>query len=372
MRLLLCGGGTAGHISPALAIADEAKRIFPDTKILFVGREGGRENDVVKSAKIELKTINIQGIKRSVSLDNIKRLKLAIDARKTSEQIIKDFKPDVILGTGGYVCWPIISSGRKMNIPTAIHESNISPGLTTRLLANKCSLVLLGNDECKKHLSKRAKILTVGNPVSESFRAGSRIEARRSLGIKDDEIFILSFGGSIGADKLNNVVIEVMKKHSAKNPKIKHIHATGHRYFDKILASNLEINSSGCSIVPYIENMPMVLKAADIVICRCGSMTLAEISTIGVASILVPSPNVSGNHQYKNAKYLADHDAAIMIEEKNLSADKLIEALNMLENEKNGRKNRAKTIKAFSTPDSAKMIVKELNLLKNNVKGTLF
>ncbi len=368
MRLLLCGGGTAGHISPAIAIAEEVKKRYPDTEILFVGREGGRENDGVKNAKTDLKTIKIQGLKRSLSIDNIKLIKAVIEARRNAEKIITDFKPDIILGTGGYVCWPVISAGRKMNVKTAIHESNISPGLTTKMLSGKCDVVFLGNGESKKYLSKRAKTLTVGNPIISRFAKENRNEARRRLGIKEDEIFILSFGGSIGADRLNNVVIEVMKNHSAKNTKIRHIHATGHRFFDGIKSSEFKAELNGCKIVPYIDNMPTALRAADIVICRCGAMTLAEISAIGVAAVLIPSPNVSGNHQYKNGKYLSDRGAATLIEEKNLTAECLEKALFELEIDKNGRKNRAKNIKAFSTPDSAKRIVDELILMKNHSK----
>ena len=365
MRLLLCGGGTAGHITPALVVAEKMKTRFPDTKILFIGRQGGNENEAVKKAGIELKTIDIQGLKRKLTIENVKRLKLAVKARKEAERIIEDFKPDVILGTGGYVCWPVISAGKKLNIPTAIHESNAYPGLTTRLLASKCDIVFLGREEAKAYLTKRAKIKVVGNPVSREFTKLSHEEARKKLGIRSDEIFILSFGGSVGADKLNRVVIEVMQNHTAKDSNIKHIHATGKRYFDSH-NTTAKLYDNRCKILPYIDNMPTMLRAADIVICRCGAMTLAEISAVGVAAILIPSPNVSGNHQYKNAKQLSERGAASLIEEKNLTEKLLWDSILELKNDKNGRKNRAKKILNYSTPDAAKRIADELIFIQKH------
>lgn len=368
MRLLLCGGGTAGHITPALAVAEEIKRMSPGAKILFVGREDGKENDAIKKAGINLKTIKIQGLKRTLSAENIIRIRQAIEASRTAEVIIKDFKPDVILGTGGYVCWPIIHAGRKLGIPTAIHESNVSPGLTTKILAAKCDIVFLGNEATADYLPKRAKTVTVGNPILSDFSKTTYKEARRRLKIRDDELFILSFGGSIGADRLNDVVIQTMKSYSETNSKIKHLHATGHRYFEKYNYAQSIGNSPGCKVVPYIENMPIALRAADIAICRCGAMTLTEISATGVAAILVPSPNVSGNHQYKNAFPLSKSGAALLIEEKTLSTEVLKKAIFELINDKKARKCKAENIKAYFKQDSAKNIAEELFKLKNSRK----
>lgn len=366
MKVLLCGGGTAGHISPAIAIAEEIINRDKDASILFIGREGGKENEAVVKAGFRLKTIKIQGLKRSFSISNITRIFKAIEAKQKVRKMIQDFAPDIILGTGGYVCWPIILAGKEMSIPVAIHESNVSAGLTTRLLAKKCDRVFLGKEETKHSLNKKAKTLTVGNPLQKAFTEVTRKEARRILGIKDNEIFILSFGGSIGADKLNQVLLKIMKNHSAKIPHIKHTHATGQRYYDSLESEYKKGILNGCNVLPYINDMPIALNAADIVICRGGAITISELAAVGVAAIIIPSPNVSENHQFKNAEYLSKKDAAAVIEEKNLSEESLLTQLLELETDKNRRKNRAKKIKEFAALNSAKNIVDELFLIKNN------
>ena len=364
MRLLLCGGGTAGHITPAIAIAEELRRTCPDAQILFVGREGGKENEHVIKSGFKQKTLRVYGLKRAFTIENIYRIKSAIKAKKEAEKIIREFKPDIVIGTGGYVCWPVISVGRKMKIPVAIHESNLYPGLTTRMLSGKCDVLMLNHEETKEHLKSRVKTVTVGNPIRADFSKISPKAARARLGITDEEILIVSFGGSIGAQKINEVLTEVIKEYSSKDPKIKPIHATGRAHFDEVIGRLDKTVFSGCKILPYIDDMPSALLAADIVICRCGSMTISEIAAAGASSILRPSPNVTNNHQLKNAELLKKHSAAIVLEEKNLSKDSLINLIKELKIDKNGRKTRAKNIKAFYTPDAAKRIVNELFLLK--------
>ena len=369
MKVLFCGGGTAGHINPAIAVAEELINQDKNASILFIGREDGKENGLIIKAGFELKTIKIQGLKRSFSPENLKRITTAIKAKKKAEEIIREYRPDVILGTGGYVCWPVIIAGHKMGIPAVLHESNISPGLTTKLLCRKCKKILLGNKETEKLLNKNVETMVVGNPLRGAFGKISRNNARAKIGVRPEELLIVSFGGSIGAERINEVIMEIIEKHSSVKKEIKHIHATGERYFLKNKEKAKEYQKNGCRILPFIEDMPTVLHAADIVICRSGAMTLAELSAVGVASILIPSPNVTDNHQYKNAKQLCDADAAVMIEEKNLSAETLEKLLIDIENDKNGRKTKAKNIKALSTPNSAKMIINELFALKKSAKN---
>lgn len=368
MNIILTGGGTAGHVSPALAVAEKILQRDKKSKILFIGRDGGGENDAVIKSGFELKTLKIQGIKRKLSIDNLGILYRALKAKGDAKRIIKGFEPDVILGTGGYVCWPVINAGIKMGIPTAIHESNLTPGLTTKMLASKCDIIFLNHSDTKNYLPARSKSITVGNPLRANFKTTNRINARKNLGLADDEFFILSVGGSIGAEKLNEAVIELMKSYSVKDKKIKHIHAVGKRYFYKYKDSPLAKGEGGCKILPYIEDMPRMLSAADLVISRAGAMTISEIAAVGVASILIPSPNVSDNHQFKNASKLESVGAAVLLEEKNLTLESLKNAVASLKNDKNARKNKAKQIKQFDTPNAAELIVNELKKLSFRAK----
>lgn len=368
MKLLLCGGGTAGHITPAIAVAEELKTREEKSEILFIGRTGGRENELIEKAGFNFKTIKIEGLRRTITTDNLRRVITALKARTEAEKLIKEFNPDVVLGTGGYVCWPVISAAKKLKIPVAIHESNVTPGMTTKLVSGKCDMILLNHDKTKDYLGRKAKSITVGNPMRLDFNKITRTEARRRMGVGANEIFILSFGGSIGAQKLNEIMLEVIRDHSSKSINVRHLHATGKRYYTQAEKKYVENTSGKCKIVPFINNMPVALKAADIVVCRCGAVTLSELSAVGVASILIPSPNVSANHQYKNGMLLAEADAALLIEEKNLTSDILIRHILSLENDENGRKNKAKNIKEYHRPDAAKRIVNELILLEKRAK----
>ncbi len=370
MKLLLCGGGTAGHINPAIAIAEELKSRDKNARFLFIGRRGGKENELIEKAGLEYKTIKIEGLSRSLSTDNIRRIIRALQARTEAEKIINDFSPDIVVGTGGYVCWPVITAAKRLGIRTAIHESNITPGVTTKLVAGKCDVIFLNHEKTSKYLGGNKKVITVGNPLRSDFDKITKAEARRKLGIGNKELFILSFGGSIGAQRLNEVIFDVINNYSSKTEGVRHLHATGKRYYKDGEKSFYEKGYRGCKIVPYISDMPLALRAADIVICRCGAMTLSEIGAVGVASILIPSPNVTGNHQYKNALHLASGGAADIIEEKDLSEKLLTDKIIALKSDENERKNRAKKILTTFKPDAAKRIIDELFILKNRRKGT--
>ena len=365
MRIILCGGGTAGHINPAIAVAEEILDGEPASEILFIGRDGGGENELVRRAGISLQTIPIRGLVRSLSTENLTRIREALRARHQAERIIKEFKPDVILGTGGYVCWPVISAGRALGIPVAIHESNITPGLTTKLLARGCDAVFLGHEGTKKYLNKKARTFVVGTPLRKEFTKLTRGECRKKLGLKENDVLLISFGGSIGADKINRAMIEVMKSYSTKDDRITHIHATGERYYKSLPNEDKNYDKNKCKITAYIDNMPTLMRAADIAVCRSGAMTITELCAAGVTPILIPSPNVTANHQYTNARLLADQDAAEIMEEKNLTAKGLTEAINRLKIDKNGRKNKAKKLRRLYDPRAAKNIVKRLKLLIN-------
>lgn len=365
MKIIVSGGGTGGHVTPALAIADAFKERYPRCDILFIGRSGGDENRAVEKAKYKIQTLSVVGFQRKITLKNLKSAYLALKAEKEAMKIIKQYSPDVVIGTGGYVCWPVIHAAQRLKIPTAIHESNLYPGLVTKLLSKGCDKVLLNYEDSKSYLKRQDNVCVVGNPVSSKLFTIRRNEARAKLGIREDEIYVLSFGGSGGSQILNETVERVMQVYCSKEPNIKHLHACGRRYYEKY--KDCQASFSGCEIREYIDDMPYHLKSADVVICRCGAMTLSEICACGACAILIPSPNVTDNHQYKNGKYFADRSAALMIEEKNLTPDALISAIKRLASSPTEREALSSRIKKLGNAQSSKNIVKEmLKIIRKN------
>lgn len=328
MRVLFCGGGTAGHITPALALAEEFKKRYRDLSIAFVGRKGGNENNLITAQGYQLYEINVRGFSRSLSIDNFKTVKAYFTAKRDARKIIDEFLPDAVIGTGGYVSAPVISEAAKKRIFTVIHESNASVGFATKLLAGRCDYLLLGANI--KTRFKNAKF--VGIPVSERFGAISKASARKRLGIPTDKKLIVSVGGSIGAKKLNECVAQMMKSFVSKSSEIYHIHSCGKRYYDELKSSFPELctGNRNAEIIPFIDDMPLYLSAADLLICRCGAMTLAEAARSGCPTVMIPSPNVTGNHQMKNALEYQNAGAGIIIEESNLTAEILQESTETL------------------------------------------
>ena len=355
MKILLTGGGTGGHVSPALGIASEIMARSAENELLFIGRRGGAENKAVEKMGIQLRELEVYGIKRSLSLSNLKRIFCAIKAIKEAKRIILDFSPDAVLGTGGYVCWPVLKAAKRLGIPTLIHESNEAPGLVTKLLSKKCNAVLVNCKTTARYLKGAKRIETVGNPINPRFYAANKAMARHRLGIGSGNVLILSFGGSGGADIINRSAKELMRDYVAKENGVKHIHATGRAYFDEWVKDF--DTPKNCRVMPYIENMPEYLSAADIVISRCGAMTLSELCAAGACSILIPSPNVTGDHQKKNALGFEEQGAAIMIEEKDLAKGALIKTVDELVKNKERRLELSRRIGRKRTPDAARKTV---------------
>ena len=360
MNVVFCGGGTIGHINPAIALAEEFKKNQSESKITFIVRRGGSENDVLKKRNESICEINICGLKRKFTLDNFKCIKNAFNAIKESKTILEGIAPDCVIGTGGYVCWPVIKAASSLNIPTFIHESNIYPGLVTKLLSSECDKVFLCAEETKKFLWKRGNYCVTGNPLLTAYAKTSRNDARTRLHLKKNDRLIVSFGGSIGAEKINDTVLEVMRSYSQKAENIHHIHATGKRLYEETVKKWKTTSSDRCTIVPYIENMPLLLRAADLVICRAGAMTLSEISAVGAPSVVIPSPHVANNHQYKNAKILNDKGAIVLLEEKNLTPASLLEKIDLVLSNDELRNSMSKRIKPLHKTDSSKIIYQEI------------
>ena len=362
MKFLFAGGGTAGHIYPSIAVAEELRARDSKNEILFIGRQDGNENSIIKKAGFDYRTVEVYGIPKKINFDGLKRIFTTLESPRSARKIIRDFSPDVIFATGGYVSYPCLRAGIKEKIPTVIHESNAYPGRVTRLLYKKCSSVLLNLDGAKKHLSSHKNIKTVGIPLRCEFTNESRASARRKLNLSDEDFLIVSFGGSGGSQILNSSVIELMKSYSQKNRRIKHIHATGKRYFENAMKFEAELcrGKSGCKIVPYIDGMPTYLLAADLVISRCGAVTLSELAAVGAPSILIPSPNVSEDHQRKNAIFLAQDGAAIMIDEEDLSERALLDATNSLFTDEEKRNRLTERISKYGRTDAKRIITDEL------------
>lgn len=357
MKIILTGGGTGGHVLPAVALAEKIRDKYPEANILFIGRAGGDENRTVREAKIPLAELKVQGIERKFTPKNLKSVLLALNAIDKAKRIIKDFEPDAVIGTGGYVCWPVLFAAHKLRVKAFIHESNVYPGLVTRLSSKRCDGVFLNHEETKKYLKDDTRTYTVGNPLRKDFFKITKEDARASLGIRKKDVFIVSFGGSGGARVLNDAVLSLMRTYSRKTPNVRHIHATGQKYYDALSENERFDKSGGSKIVPYIDNMPRMLLASDVVICRAGAMTLSEIASSGTAAILIPSPNVTSNHQYKNAMCISDAGGALVLKENDLTADSLCEKVRVLvENEKE-RQKLSKCLQRFAISNSADRIL---------------
>lgn len=331
MRVIFAGGGTAGHINPALAIAGYLKDKDPKTEILYIGAQGGMEERLVPQAGFEIRTIKISGFKRSLSpkaiKDNIITVKRAFSSTADAKKIMKEFKPDICIGTGGYVSGPVIRAALKLKIPAIIHEQNAFPGVTTKMLSKNVQKVMLANPYAKKYLSDSCHFVTTGNPVRGEIITAAKEASRKELGL-DERPVILSFGGSLGARKINEGVADLIAR-SGKDGKYQIIHAYGQygRWFPDLLREK-GIEPDDCKnldIREYINNMSTCLAAADLVICRAGAITLSELQVQGKPAILIPSPNVAENHQYHNAMSMVDSKAAFIIEESELTGEKVIE-----------------------------------------------
>lgn len=342
MKVLMACGGTGGHINPALAIADIIKSKYPDAEFLFAGTPKGMEAKLVPAAGYRLDTIKVAGFQRRLSVKNVGRniraaAYLASSGRRAKE-IISNFKPDIAIGTGGYAAGPVIRKAAQMGIPTAIHEQNAFPGVTNRLLAKEVDYVMLTVIEALDFMEKdKFEYSVTGLPVRNGITRTDKMQARKKLGL-DGEFTILSFGGSLGAGCINETMEAVIKWHTGNKLKINHIHGyggMGKDTFPKAMAdAGIPMKSDRLRITEYINDMDVCLAAADLVICRSGASTLAELQAAGKASILIPSPVVAGNHQYHNAMVLGKADAAVVIEQKDVTNEKLISEIGNLYNDR--------------------------------------
>ena len=361
MKIVFCGGGTGGHITPMLAMADILGQNFEEVEFSFVGREGGRENEAIRRAGFQPYEIRVTGLKRRPSLSNVKALTNAVAARKRAKEILREISPDLVIGTGGYVSWPVLSAAKKLGIKTAIHESNAVPGLVTRRCGGWLDLIMLGYPEAESRLPDRYPTVVTGNPVRRAIGSISRSRARAMLKIPEGKTVVLSFGGSLGSGVMNSTVIEMIERDGGKSG-LFFIHATGRGEYGKYRQRSFR----HARILPYIDEMPIYLAAADIGIVRCGAMTLAEIAAAGLPAILIPSPNVTANHQYENARALSDGGCGILISEAELNAEVLKTKVRQLAEDKNARRRMADAMRDRATACDRKILSSIMGIYEQN------
>ena len=361
MRVLLTCGGTAGHINPAIAVASRLKKNDPDCDILFVGAQDRMEMELVPKEGFEIRAVRITNLSRSISVNgiihNLHTLKNVISSTAQAKEIIKSFKPDVVVGTGGYVCYPVLTAANSLNIPTVIHESNAQPGLTTKLLAKNAEKILVGFEHCKDAYHDSIKVEVTGTPVREAFSTTDVNELGNEYTLSQKPL-VLSFWGSLGAEHMNNVMLKMIPL--IKNEQFRLVHVTGSTYYkgfmEKISDVCPDYSRYGVQIYEYLHDMPRVMKAADLVICRAGASTLSELTYIGKPSILVPSPNVTANHQEKNARMLETDGAARVFLEGEFDAEKLLHEISSMINDKNVLEKMGQSAEALSQKDAAEKI----------------
>lgn len=363
MRILVSGGGTGGHIYPALALIDEAKKKDPATKVLYVGTNRGLESQIVPDAGIDFKTVEIQGFKRSLSFENFKTVYLFLKSIHESKKIIKEFKPDIVIGTGGYVCGSVVFAASQMHIPTVIHEQNSVAGVTNKFLSHFVDKVAICFDDVRSSFPEN-KIVFTGNPRAQQVAHMKNKNRLKEYGLKEDYPTVLIFGGSRGAEGINQAVLNAASKF--KNQDYQVLFVTGRVHYDEIKkqAAQKKIPSN-MVIQPYINNMPEILPEIDLIVGRAGATSLAEITALGIPSILIPSPYVTADHQTKNAMSLVNKNAAKMIIEKELTGAKLADVVDQLMNDSAKRSEMAKNASDVGVRDAADRLYDVLKNLVN-------
>lgn len=341
MKVVIAAAGTAGHINPGIAIAKKIQEEQKNSKIIFIGTTRGLENDLVPRAGYELKTIDAYGLSKKISIENIKKMIKTIKGFGEAKKILKELKPDIVIGTGGYICGATISAAHHLKIPTLLHESNAFPGKAVKLLAKKTDTILVSFEDAINRIKNANKIVFTGTPVKiekQNYTQTQKDEIIKKAGLNKDKPIVLVFGGSQGARRINQAILQIIKEESNKDYQI--IWATGPKQYD-IIKEELEDNDKNINniknmkIVPYIYNMEEIMNVVDVIVSRSGAMTITEISKLGKPSILVPLPNVSHDHQLYNAKVLQNVGAAEIILDNELDGKKLNDNIEKIVLDKN-------------------------------------
>lgn len=359
MRYLITGGGTGGHIYPALAIAWEIKNRHKDANILYVGTKEGLESELVPKEGFDFKTIRVKGMPRKINKESIKAIKELFLGLIDATRIIKDFNPDVVIGTGGYVCGPVVYMASKKNVHTLIHEQNAFPGITNKILSRYVDKVLTTFDESKRYFKYLDRVVVTGNPIRKNIVKIDKKKAYFDLNINPNVPFIVSFGGSGGQKKLNDAMLHIIEK-NILNKNLQLIHVTGKRFYNEFIKEmklkKLDIKKN-IRVVPYLYDVPKALNIADLAITSAGAITLAEISAVGVPSILIPKGYTAENHQEYNAKAFEEKGASHLILEKDLTGEFLDEIIDKIIKDKRKLINMAQKSKKLGNVNATEKIV---------------
>lgn len=368
MKILFTCGGTAGHINPALALAGmfQARN---QADILFVGADGGMEQQLVPREGYPIQMVTISSFWRQMNLagirHNLTTLRNLGKSKRQAKRILDQFQPNLVVGTGGYASFPVVREAARRGIPTAVHESNAEPGLTTKMLSKYVDKVMVGFEESRKHYPHPDRVAVTGTPVRGEFFLQNKAEARKKLGITDDKPLVVTSWGSLGALVMNQHMVDFVARECREGQPFHHIYGVGKRYYERVqqeLADrgiDLEQYPS-VDVREYIYDMPVVMDAADVMLSRAGASTIAEISAIACPSILVPSPNVTANHQEKNARVLSERGAAVLMLEPECTGDSLYQRVQAMLADPQGLAAMSRELKGMAVTDANERIYQVL------------
>ena len=363
MRVIFTCGGTAGHVNPALALAGLMRQRDPDTAVLFVGTPDGMERDLASKAGYDSAAVEVNSFHRSIKPEAMRHNLHAVGALARSgpaaRAILREFRPDLVVGTGGYASYPMVKAAARAHLPTAVHESNMVPGLTTKLLESYADVIMVGFEDCRQHYKHPERIAVTGTPVRGDFFRLSREEARKKLGFDDEAPLVVSFWGSLGASHMNECMVDFFRREDAEGYPFRHIHAVGKGGWEAMEQKLRELGlpkSDRLDVRQYIYDMDVVMAAADVVLCRAGASTISELTALGKPTVMVPSPYVTNNHQEKNARLLETHGGAVVITEPEATGGGLYKAVEAILSDNEKRISMARAMKELGIPDATARI----------------
>lgn len=352
VRVILSGGGTAGHVYPALSMVNKIKAHHPEAQFLYIGTDEGLEADIVRKANIPFRAIRVSGLRRKISLENLKTVWRFLAAVNECKTIIQQFRPHIVLGTGGYVAAPVVYAASRLKIPSLIHEQNVVPGLANTFLSRYVSAVAVSFPDSVRHF-RHPKIIVTGNPRAQEVATARGARGRQKLGIQKGQTLVLVVGGSRGAEAINRAFLQMAKRIKERSDCF-FVYVTGQAHFDRIKNELKEVLSvtENLQVHPFIYDMPEVLAGCDLIINRAGATTLAEITALGIPSILIPSPYVTNNHQEKNARWLEKEGASRVILEKDLSGELLWKTIEEIVDNPSLRVTMKKASQRLGSPEA--------------------